>query len=156
MPLGGWKTWICSVLGSSRPKLPLPGLTLNQMMPLGSRVMPWELAALPFWPFTLNILTAPVWVSMRPSEVVWLGTLEVNQILPSRSAHESCTREPMREGVPCDQSLPSFRGYLAGILASVWTGTSYSLYTTRAASPAGRGRSLSFIELSPGPRARAR
>ena len=34
--------------------------------------------------------------------------------------------------------------------------TSYSLNTARAASPEGRGDSLNFIELSPGPRARAR
>ncbi len=77
-------------------------------------------------------------------------------MLPSRSAHESWTSEPTREGVPCDQSLPSLSWYLAGMPASVCTGTSYSLYTTRAASPVGRGRSLNFIEVSPGPRARAR
>ena len=31
---------------------------------------PRVLAAMPFWPFTLNILTAPVCASMRPIEVV--------------------------------------------------------------------------------------
>jgi hypothetical protein len=59
----------------------------------------------------------------------------------------------MRDGVPSDQSWPSLlrTGALSGS-----TGTSYSRNTTRAASPVGRGGTCSFIELSPGPRARAR
>ena len=55
----------------------------------------------------------------------------------------------MLEPVPSDQSLPS--------IDIVWPpsiGKSYSLNTTRAASPDGRGSSLNFIEVSPGPRAR--
>jgi len=55
------------------------------------------------------------------------------------------------EGVPSDQSLPSFEA----VSAPSSLGKSYSLNTARAASPDGRGSSLIFIELSPGP-ARAR
>ena len=72
---------------------------------------------------------------MRPIEILWLGTFDVNQRLPSRSAQASWTSEPMRDGVPRDQSLPSLTGYFDGRPASSCSGTSYSLNTTRAVSP---------------------
>src|SRR5579872_5725830 len=156
MPSGGRKVSIFSVLGSSRHSAPRPTLQLNQMMPLGSRVMPWVLAARPLAENTLNILTLPVLASMRPTEVSWLGTFEVNHRLPSRSGQASCTSDPRRDGVPLSQSLPSLVGVLAGTVMSASSGTSYSLNTTRAVSPAGRGRSTIFAALSPGPRTRAR
>src|SRR5579871_1909844 len=156
MPGGGTKVSIFSVFGSSRHSAPRPTLQLNQMMPFGSRVMPWVLAASPLDENTLNILTAPVLASMRPSEVSWLGTFEVNHRLPSRSAQASCTSEPRRDGVPLSQSLPSVSGVLAGTPMSGCSGTSYSLNTTRAVSPAGRGRSTILTSLAAGPRTRAR
>src|SRR6202012_2407241 len=107
IPSGGRKVVIFSVFGSSRHSAPPPTLQLNQMMPLGSRVMPCVLAASPLDENTLNILTLPVLASMRPIEVAWFGTFEVNHRLPSRSAQESCTSEPRRDGVPLSQSLPS-------------------------------------------------
>src|SRR4249920_3016304 len=70
MPVGGICTSIFSVFGSRRARPRRPALTSNQMMPFGSRVMPCVLAASPPGPFTLNILTAPVLVSMRPTVVL--------------------------------------------------------------------------------------
>src|ERR1700754_4256604 len=149
MPVGGIWTSIFSAFGSRRDRPRRPALTSNQMMPFGSRVMPWVLAASPPGPFTLNILTAPVLLSMRPTVVLRLGTFDVNQRFPSRSAVASCTSDPRRDGVPSDQSLPSVVGSLAGTLSSGASGTSYSLNTTRAVSPDGRGRNL-IVMLSVG------
>src|ERR1700689_2975571 len=89
MSVGGRKVSIFSDLGSSRHSAPRPILQLNQIVPFGSRVMPWVLAARPLAPGTLNIFTSPLLASMRPTEVRWLGTFDVNQGLPSRSAHAS-------------------------------------------------------------------
>src|SRR6516164_2033314 len=145
-----------SVLGSRRPNPPRPLLTLNQMMPFGARVMPWVCAARPFTAGTLNSLTAPVLLSILPMVVRRFGMLQVNQSWPSRSSQASCTPHPgMRtEGVPSDQSLPSFCTKLLGRPASGSSGTSYSLNMTRAASPDGRGSGVNLMALSPGPRAR--
>src|SRR5436190_6274064 len=119
------------------------------MVPCGSRTMPCVLAASPSDFGTRYILVSPVLASTRPMVVFLLGTFEVNHRLPSRSAQESCTSEPMRDGVPSDQSLPSEILNWPGKPPSCWIGTSYSLMTTRAVSPDGRGRSFIFIELSP-------
>ena len=62
---------------------------------------------------------------------------------------------PLRsDGVTSNQSLPSFEGCGGPLPGSF--GKSYSLNTTRAVSPFGRYGSVTFLELSPGPRARAR
>jgi len=82
------------------------------------------------------------------------GVFTVNQRLPSKSMEASWISWLNFDGEPCVQSLPSGSGRLLGELSS--SGASYSVNTTRAASPDGRGRSFTFIELSPGPRARAR
>src|SRR6478609_5434268 len=158
MPVGGRNTSIFSVLGSRRPRPPRPVLTLNQMMPLASRVMPWVCAARPLGAASLNSLTSPLLVSILPMVVRLFGILQVNQSCPSRSSHASCTPQPgMRtDGVPSDQSLPSFWTKLLGRPESGSSGTSYSLNMTRADSPDGRGSGLNFIAPSPGPRARAR
>ena len=137
---------------------PRPLLMLNQMMPFGSRVMPWVCAASPFGPATLNSLTSPVAVSMRPMVVRLLGMLQVNQRLPDRSSQESWMPQPgiRTDGVPSDQSLPSFCTKSAGRLESGSSGTSYSLNIARAASPDGRGSSFTRMSVAPGPRACAR
>src|SRR5919199_4870907 len=162
IPAGGRNTSIASVLGSSRASPPwlgtVVGPTLNQRIPFESRVMPCEPAARPLMPGTLKVLSAPVAASMRPTVTDGFGTALVNHRLPSRSAQASCTpRPPSRsDGVPSNQLLPLLMGYFTGDSAPGSAGTSYSRKTTRAASPEGRGLSLNFIELSPGPCARAR
>src|SRR5262249_59854191 len=133
-----------AVLGSGRPTPPRPLLTLNQMMPLGSRVMPWVCAARPLTAGTLNSFTSPVLGSILPMVVRLFGMLQVNQSLPSRSSQASCTPQPgiITDGVPSDQSLPSFCTKFAGRFWSGSSGTSYSLNITRAASPDGPGSGL--------------
>src|SRR5215469_13965187 len=81
MPCGGMNTSIFSVLGSSRPSPPLPGLMLNHRVPLGSRVSPCVGAAKPFAASTLNGLKAPVLASILATVTWWFGTLQVNQML---------------------------------------------------------------------------
>ena len=92
---------------------------------------------------------------MRATEVVRLGDTEANHRLPSLSAAASCGSEPTREVVPMVQSLPLFGGTFEASCWSWFSGTSYSLYTTRAASPLGRGRVV-ILNWPPGPRTLAR
>jgi hypothetical protein len=77
MPSGGMNTSILSVLVSILPRPPLPGLTLNQITPLGSRVMPWVGAARPLAAVTLSGVKAPVLRSNLPSVSTLFGTLQV-------------------------------------------------------------------------------
>src|ERR1700676_274375 len=77
MPSGGMYTSILSVLVSSLPRPPLLGFTLNQMVPVGSRVMPWVGAASPFAAATFRGLNAPVLRSNLPSVRTLFGTLQV-------------------------------------------------------------------------------
>ena len=120
--------------------------------------MPWVCAIRPCGPGTANSLTAPVLVAIRPMVICLFGMLQVNQRSPWKSSQASCTPQPgiITDGVPSDQSLPSFCTKFAGSPASASSGTSYSLNTTRAASPVARGSSFTFMPFSPGPRALAR
>ena len=107
----------------------------------------------------LTGFSAP-WLTMigrsLPSEVRLLGMLQVNQTLPSSSSQASCTPQPgiITDGVPSDQSLPSFCTKFAGRFWSGSSGRSNSFTTTRAASPEGRAGGASFSVPS-GPRTRA-
>src|SRR5215471_16822688 len=116
MPCGGRYTSIFSVFGSTLARPPLVVVRLNQRLPSLSRHMPWVLAARPPDFGTMNCFTAPVLVSMRPTVRCRFGALEVYQRLPARSDQASCTSEPMRDGVPSDQSWPSLlrTGELSG------------------------------------------
>src|SRR6266851_5493250 len=73
----GDDTQIMPVLVSSLPRPPLLGLTLNQMAPLGSRVMPCAGAARPLAAATFKGLNAPVLRSNLPSVRTLFGTLQV-------------------------------------------------------------------------------
>ena len=77
----------------------------------------------------------------------------VPQALPSLSAWTSWIHRAPIEAVghPCDQSLPSFH---ARSVRAPARGMSYSVTTTRAASPVGRGCSLNFSGGDDGPRLR--
>ena len=101
--------------------------------------MPWVCAMRPCGPGTANSLTAPVLVEIRPIVICLFGMLQVNQRSPWKSSQASCTPQPgiITDGVPSDQSLPSFCTKFGGRPASASSGTSYSLYMTRAASPGG-------------------
>ena len=130
---------------------------LNQIVPSGVRVMPWLCAARPLLAAMNMGFTSPVLVSTLPIEVRLFGILQVNQTLPASSSHASCTPQPgiNVDGVPSDQSEPSFCTKFAGSPASGSSGRSYSRISTRAGSPLGRGSSGTFTLLC-GPRARAR
>src|ERR1700682_1209904 len=102
--------------------------------------------------------TSPDFASILPTEISWLATLFENQIFPLKSAWASCTPWlPFSEdGVPSDQSLPLFVGYLVSNPLPGSSGTSYSVKTALAAPPFGRGRRLNFMAEGPGPRTFAR
>src|SRR3954469_16785011 len=127
MPSGGMYTSTFSVLGSTLASAPRCTWALNQMLPLGSRISPCAVAALPLGALTLKGLIAPVLASMRPTVMVLLLVTAANQRLPSRSAAASCGSEPPREVVPIDQSLPLTGGMRDGSATSGLSGTSYSL-----------------------------
>src|SRR5438046_9487982 len=137
---GGRYTETFSVLGSTLASSPLETCTLSQMSPLASRIRPCESAASPLGAVTLNGFTSPVLASMRATEVVRLGDTEANHRLLSLSAAASCGSEPTRDVVPMVQSLPLLGGTFEANAWSWLSGTSYSLNTTRAASPVGRAR----------------
>ena len=125
--------------------------TSNHMMPLASRPMPCDVCARPFGAVTLNPFTAPVFGSTL-TMVRWsLATESVSQALPALS---TCTSwmppVPCRpDMIPSDQSLPLIA---ASSCLPTDVGMSYSVMTTRAASPLGRGRSLNFNSNGSGPR----
>src|SRR3977135_2022125 len=102
--------------------------------------------------------TSPVFSSIRPTERSLRPHAFENQIFPLKSAWASCTPcLPFNaDGVPSDQSLPLFVGYFVSNPLPGSRGTSYSVKTTRAASPLGRGRRLNFMADGPGPRTLAR
>src|SRR5580692_2060767 len=157
--------YTCSVCAAGSTSIMRPGplastgAMLNQIWPFASRIAPWPLAAMPCSPSTRKNFVSPVLASTRPRLAYGFGTFTENQMLPSRSAWASCTPcWPQKDvGVPSNQSLPLLSAYFFGASFAPNSGTSYSVKTTRAASPDGRGRSLySLMELGSGPRARAR
>src|SRR5258708_40370435 len=110
------------------------------MTPSPSRMRPCTVAALPLAASIRNGFNAPVLPSMRPTDMVLFGATAANHRLPSRSGAASCGSEPAREVVALVQSLPLLGGVADGNCWSGLSGTSYSLNTARAASPAGRRR----------------
>ena len=95
-----------------------------------------------FWPFfTLKPVTWPV-VVLTLKSVMSAGPLSrVPHALPASSARTSWIHRAPSEAVghPSDQSLPSFHARSVRAPAS---GMSYSVTTTRVASPVGRGCKL--------------
>src|SRR5712691_11895348 len=149
---GGVKISNVSFLGSSRPRLPSP--PSNQIMPFRSLAIECDLRV--DWPFlTLNPVTCPVLVSTLKSVMSDGPLSRVPQALPSSSASTSWIHRAPIEAVghPSDQSLPSFH---ARSVRAPARGMSYSVMTTRVASPVGRGCSLNVSGGDDGPRTAAR
>src|SRR6266849_1166112 len=106
LPVSGSKRSAPS--GADDQILPLPSKSTVVAPPVGD--IPCVCAAKPFAAGTLNSLTSPVLLVILPIVTCLLGMLEVNQTFWSRSSQASCTPQPgiSTEGVPSDQSLPSF------------------------------------------------
>ena len=153
IPRGGVNRSMVSVAASMRPRLPLVS---NQSVPSWSRPMPCDDRVRMRGPaprVSLKSVTCPVRVSSLVTVRCRLPADSVIQALPSLSTMTSW-RPPIAPCMPVpgpsDQSLPSCQASSP----SRSTGTSYSVTTTRAASPAGRGWSTKSSSES-GPRTRA-
>src|SRR5579862_7047503 len=166
-PLGGGNTISFSFSPSTLTTTPWGptsvtslGFALDHSVPWWSMTNPWDIATKSGSPGSGKFLTFPVLVSIRPIVRRALSEWYANQMFPFRSSCASCTpRKPFNpDGGPSDQLLPSFWGTPPSICLShdQSTGTSYSVKTTRAASPVGRGWVLNFIGDGPGPRIFAR
>src|SRR3981081_4893714 len=109
---------------------------------------------------TFMFVTFPDFVSNMLTVRTNRGSDVRNQMCSVMSICESCRPRELfsADGVPSDQSVPSLVGkpsFVASGSAST-TGMLYSVTTALAASPVGRGRSLTCIGDGPGPGLSAR